>query len=34
VYDVPEGSYSVEDIDALVVRLVQEELTARAGEQQ
>ncbi len=34
VYDVPEGSYSVEDLDALVVRLVQEELAALAGEQQ
>lgn len=33
-YDVPEGSYSVEDLDALVVRLVQGELAALAGEQQ
>ncbi|HEC23907.1 MAG TPA: VWA domain-containing protein [Chloroflexi bacterium] len=29
---VPEGSYSVEDLDALVVRLIQEELAALTGQ--
>jgi hypothetical protein len=29
---VPEGTYSVEDLDALVVRLVQEELAALSGQ--
>jgi len=32
-YSVPEESYSVEDLDALVVRLVQEELAALTGGQ-
>jgi hypothetical protein len=29
---VPEGTYSVEDLDALVVRLIQEELAALSGQ--
>lgn len=33
-YNVPEDRYTVEDLDALVVRLVQEELAALTGGQQ
>jgi hypothetical protein len=33
-YNVPEERYTVEDLDALVVRLVQEELAALSGGQQ
>ena len=33
-YSVPEGSYSVQDLDALVVRLVQDELETLMGGQQ
>jgi Mg-chelatase subunit ChlD len=33
-YNVPEGSYTVEDLDTLVVRLVEEELSALFSSQQ
>ena len=33
-HSVPEGSYTVEDLDALVVRLISDELAALLGQQQ